>query len=240
MLKLLVSVVDAAEARAALAGGADVIDAKDARRGTLAAVRPATLAAIRAAVPAARPLSAVLGDGGDAPGIERAARAVAARGAVFAKLGFGGVATAPAARRLAWAARRGAGAGPALVLVAYADWASATSLAPALVLAVAAELGAAGVLLDTAHKQLPLFRVVAPDVVGGWVAEAHAAGLFAGLAGGLGGRDFATARALDADLVGVRGAACVGGRRGRVSTARVAALGAAARAALGPRVAALV
>jgi len=240
VLKLLVSVVDAAEARAALAGGADVIDAKDARRGTLRAVRPTALAAIRAAVPAARPLSAVLGDGGDEPGIERAARTLAARGVAFAKLGFGGLATAGAARRLASAARRGAGSNTALVLVAYADWAGAASLAPELVVAVAAEVGAAGVLLDTARKHAPLFRVVAPEAVGDWVAQAHSAGLFAGLAGGLRGADFATARALDADLVGVRGAACVGGRRGPVSAARVVALRAAARAALGPRVATLV
>jgi uncharacterized protein (UPF0264 family) len=240
VLKLLVSVGDPTEARAALAGGADVIDAKDARRGTLGAVGPATLAAIRAAVPAMRLVSAVLGDGGDEPGIERAARMVAGRGVTFAKLGLSGLATTLAARRLASAARRGAGSGTALVLVAYADWASAASLAPELVVAVAAEVGAAGVLLDTARKHAPLFRVVAPAAVGAWVAQAHRAGLFAGLAGGLRGRDFGTARALDADLVGVRGAACVGGRCGRVSTARVAALRTAARAALGRRVAALV
>jgi (5-formylfuran-3-yl)methyl phosphate synthase len=240
VLKLLVSVVDAAEARAALAGGADVIDAKDARRGRLGALRPTALAAIRAAVPAARPLSAVLGDGGDEPGIERAAGTLAARGVAFAKLGFGGLATARAARRLASAARRGAGSNTALVLVAYADWAGAASLAPELVVAVAAEVGAAGVLFDTARKQASLFQVVAPEAVGDWVARVHGAGLFAGLAGGLRGADFAAARALDADLVGVRGAACVGGRRGRVSAARVAALRAAVRAALGPRVATLV
>jgi (5-formylfuran-3-yl)methyl phosphate synthase len=240
VLELLVSVVDAAEARAALAGGADVIDAKDARRGTLGAVRPAALAAIRAAVPAERPLSAALGDRGDGPKIELAAREAAARGAAFVKLGFGGAVAALAARRLASAALRGAGAGTALVLVAYADWASAGGLAPELVVTLAAEVGAAGVLLDTARKRAPLFRIVAPEVVGAWVARVHASQLFAGLAGGLGGGDFATARALDADLVGVRGAACVGGRRGRVSTVRVAALRAAARAALGSRVAALV
>jgi (5-formylfuran-3-yl)methyl phosphate synthase len=240
VLKLLVSVADPAEARAALAGGADVIDAKDPRRGALGPVPPAALSAIRAAVPAAHPVSAALGDGGDEAGIEQAARGVAAHGVAFVKVGFGGPAAALAARRLARAARRGAGAGTALVLVAYADWASAGSLAPELVVTLAAEVGAAGVLLDTARKHVPLFRIVAPAVVGAWVARAHAAALFAGLAGGLGGGDFATARALDADLVGVRGAACVGGRRGRVSTVRVAALRAAARAALGSPVAALV
>src|SRR5207245_5359662 len=67
--------------------------------------------------------------------------------------------------------------------------------------------------------------------VGAWIVAAHDAGLFACLAGSLGGSDFAAARALGADLVGVRGAACVGGRSGRISRARVAELSALARAA---------
>src|SRR5437660_622021 len=65
---------------------------------------------------------------------------------------------------------------------------------------------------------------------------AHAAGLFAALAGGLSDADFPTVRVLGADLVGVRGAACVGGRTGRIAADRVAALraltGAPARVAV--------
>src|SRR5207249_701962 len=125
-MRLLVSVRGPVEARAALAGGADVIDAKDPARGALGAVSAERLAAIRRTVGAARPVSAALGD---------------------------------------------------------------------------------------AH-----------DAVAAWVAAVRAAGLFAALAGRLSGADFATARAVGAELVGVRGAACVGGRKGRVSEARVAAL----------------
>jgi uncharacterized protein (UPF0264 family) len=118
--------------------------------------------------------------------------------------------------------------------VAYADWRRVASLAPARVVAVAAELGVAGTLLDTACKDTPLFALESPDALGAWIDAAHAAGLFAALAGSLRGRDFATARVLGADLVGVRRAACRGGRSGRVSEARVAALTALARTA--PRV----
>src|SRR2546426_6346034 len=63
-MQLLISVAGPAEARAALRGGADVIDAKDPRRGALGPVSVQRLAAIRAAVAGARPLSA---PGGDAP-----------------------------------------------------------------------------------------------------------------------------------------------------------------------------
>src|SRR6266487_4188117 len=198
-MRLLVSVRGPVEARAAVAGGADVVDAKDPARGALGAVRADRLAAIRRAVGAARPVSAALGDARDDATV--AAAAAAARGVAFVKLGFGGVTSASQAQRLARAARRGA-ATTAVVLVAYADWRRATSLAPDRLLAVAMETGAAG--------------------------------LFAALAGSLTGRDFATARALGAELVGVRGAACIGGRRGRVSQARVAALQRLVRAAPPP------
>jgi uncharacterized protein (UPF0264 family) len=229
-MRLLVSVADPSEARAALAGGADVIDAKQPRRGALGPVPPGVLVAIHQAVGAARPLSAALGDARDAAAIERAAGVAARGGAAFVKVGFAPGVTERRARWLAAAARSGAG-GSGVVLVGYADWRRAESLAPERVVAVAASADAAGVLLDTAFKDEPLFALESPERVGAWVAAAHAAGLFAAVAGSLSGSDFATVRALGADLVGVRGAACVGGRTGRVSAARVAALGALAHAA---------
>ena len=229
-MRLLVSVADPSEARAALEGGADVIDAKQPRRGALGPVRPDVLAAIRQVVGAARPVSAALGDARDEAAIERAAGVAAGLGVAFVKVGFAGVVTGQRARRLATAARRGAG-DSGLVLVGYADWRRADSLAPERLVAVAATAAGAGVLLDTAFKDAPLFALEPPERVGAWVAAAHAAGLFAGVAGSLWGSDFATARALGADLLGVRGAACVGGRTGPVSGARVAALRALAHAA---------
>jgi (5-formylfuran-3-yl)methyl phosphate synthase len=229
-MRLLVSVAGPLDARAALAGGADVIDAKDPGGGGLGPVGADALAAIRRVVGVARPLSAALGDARATAAIESATRAAARVGLAFVKVGFAGVARAARALRLAAAARDGAGPGTGLVLVAYADWRRVASPAPARLVAVAAQLGAAGVLLDTAYKDTPLFALASPDAVGAWVDAVHAAGLFAALAGSLSGDDFATARALGADLVGVRGAACRGGRRGPVSAARVKAL----RALIGP------
>src|SRR5437016_8528136 len=109
-MQLLVSVSDASEARAALAGGADVIDAKDPRRGALGAVPSPVLAAIYDAVGSRRPVSAALGDSGGAPTLERAARGAAHLGVAFVKVGFRGIATATGARRLAAVVCRGVGA----------------------------------------------------------------------------------------------------------------------------------
>src|SRR5437899_8945496 len=92
-MRLLVSVADPSEARAALEGGADVIDAKQPRRGALAPVRPDVLAAIRQVVGAARPVSAALGDARDEAAIERAAGVATGLGVAFVKVGFAGVVT---------------------------------------------------------------------------------------------------------------------------------------------------
>ncbi|PYO42141.1 MAG: hypothetical protein DMD33_10755 [Gemmatimonadetes bacterium] len=238
-MQLLVSVRGPADARAALIGGADVIDAKDPRRGALGAVSPVALAAIRRAVGSARPVSAALGDAATEPAVAHRARAAARHGVAFVKVGFAGVRSEARVRGLAAAARRGAGTGARLVLVAYADWGRIGSLAPERLVAAAAEVGAAGVLLDTAQKPASLFALEPPDVVAAWVAGAHEAGLFAALAGGLADADLATARELGADVVGVRGAACIGGRLGRVAPERVATLLALARATSGPPVGAL-
>lgn len=228
-MQLLVSVANVTEARSALAGGADVIDAKDPRRGALGPVCASTLGEIVHAVGSRRPVSAALGDAEPVPAVERAARAAAEMGVTFVKVGCRGVQEVTAGR-LAGAARRGAGRTTRVVLVAYADWRRARSIAPERLVRLAAEHGAWGVLLDTAFKDVGLFEQLGPAAVGGWVGAAHAAGLSAALAGSLRGSDFAAAQRAGAELVGVRGAACIGGREGRVSPARVARLRALARA----------
>src|SRR5437773_9115409 len=64
-MRLLVSVTCAAEALAALAGGADLIDAKDPLAGALGAVSADVLREIYAVVADRRPVTAALGDACD-------------------------------------------------------------------------------------------------------------------------------------------------------------------------------
>jgi (5-formylfuran-3-yl)methyl phosphate synthase len=70
-MRLLVSVRSASEVGAALAGGADIIDAKEPRHGSLGAVSRRTLASITAVVPPECPLSIALGDLTTQPEVER-------------------------------------------------------------------------------------------------------------------------------------------------------------------------
>lgn len=225
-MQLLVSVASAADASAALAGGADLIDAKDPLSGALGAVSVEVLRRIHATVAGHRPVTAALGDAADEAAIECAARAFTAEGASLVKLGFAGIASAADVAALTAAAVRGAGPGPGgpggVVAVAYADAHRVGSIAPAALLELAARAGAKGVLLDTADKDGPGLRdLVAETALAAWVTEAHEAGLFVALAGKLTAGDLPFVRDVGADVVGVRGAACEGGRSGQVTEEKV-------------------
>jgi uncharacterized protein (UPF0264 family) len=236
-MRLLVSVSSAAEASAALAGGADVIDAKDPRAGALGAVAVDVLRDIGKAVAGARLVTAALGDASDEAETERAAYDFAGAGAALVKVGFGGISSVQRIGALTAAAVRGAraagdGSG-GVVAVAYADAERVGGLTAGAFVEIAAHAGAIGLLLDTADKAGPGLRgLVSPAALRTWVSEAHDAGLLVALAGKLGADDLAFVRDAGADIVGVRGAACDDGRTGRVSPERVALL----RALCGPAV----
>src|SRR6187549_3128457 len=86
-MRLLVSVRNATEATAALAGGADIIDAKEPLNGPLGAVSSDVLHRIASTVGNAAPVSAALGEISEDDVLDRA---VAARqaGVTFVKVGF--------------------------------------------------------------------------------------------------------------------------------------------------------
>jgi (5-formylfuran-3-yl)methyl phosphate synthase len=217
-MRLLVSVASAEDARAAVEGGADIVDAKDPEAGALGAVTLARLREIRDAVAGARPLTAALGDAADAPAIERMARDFAETGVSLVKIGLlGAPHTGDAVKRVRAALRGAHGSG--VVVVAYADASSAEAPSPAAVVDIAMCAGARGVLIDTVHKHGPgLLGVMSVDALRRWTATARAVGLLAAVAGKLTGPDLDRVAASGADIAGVRGAACDGGRNGNVSS----------------------
>jgi uncharacterized protein (UPF0264 family) len=231
-MQLLVSVSTAAEASAALAGGADVIDAKDPSAGALGAVSADVFRDICAGVAGARVVTAAIGDATDEAATEQMAATFAAAGAALVKVGFAGITAADRIEELLAAAIRGARSGSMcssevarVVAVAYADADRAGSIAPSVLIHIAARARAAGVLLDTADKTAPGLReLIAPAALARWVGAAHDAGLLAALAGKLSADDLPFVREVCADIAGVRGAACEGGRSGRVSSEKVALL----------------
>ncbi|MBX6364754.1 MAG: (5-formylfuran-3-yl)methyl phosphate synthase [Gemmatimonadetes bacterium] len=231
-MRLLVSVASPEEARAALAGGADIIDVKNPTEGALGAAPPATLRAVRAVVAPSVPVSAALGDAPHLPGtLALAAHGAAACGIDFLKVGLLGSRRPGEALELLVAVRDAAMEADSrvrIVAVAYADADRVGGLPPGELPDVALAAGVDGVLVDTFLKDgTTLFDALGERGVASFVAAAHAAGRTVGLAGSLRADDLARARDLGADIVGVRGAACDGGRGGRISTGRVRALRAA-------------
>jgi uncharacterized protein (UPF0264 family) len=228
-VRLLVSVANAAEASAALAGGADVIDAKNPHDGALGAVSLDVLREIHGTVAGARLVTAAIGDAGDELEIERVAGAFAAAGAALVKVGCAGITSPSRVQALIRAAvvgaRKGSDGTGGVVAVAYADADRVSGLDASAFIDAAARAGATGVLLDTADKDGPGLRgLIAPAALATWVTAAHDAGLLVALAGKLSADDLAFVRDAGADIAGVRGAACEGGRTGRVSADKVRVL----------------
>jgi uncharacterized protein (UPF0264 family) len=236
-MRLLVSVRSADEALAAVAGGADIVDAKEPGRGPLGAVDLQVLRDIVDVLPAAVPVSAALGDfhaGDEAARAVREASALLAPRRVpgFLKLGFHGVARATEVERILAAAVAAARSGNVgVIAVAYAEGRAAGAPDPFEVASAAAASGAAGCLLDTWTKDGRRLPDLLPTAeVRRWVEAVRAAGLLAAVAGGLDAGALRGLRDCGADIVGVRGAACDSGRGGRVEAARVGAL----KAVIGP------
>ena len=106
-MQLLVSVATAADACAAVEGGADIIDAKDPSSGALGAVTLERLREIVEAVAGRRPLTAALGEAEDERALERDARAYAGAGAILVKIGLLGTTDTARSESLVSAAVRG-------------------------------------------------------------------------------------------------------------------------------------
>ena len=215
-MRLLVSVVDAGEARAAAAAGADIVDVKNPAEGSLGAPSPAVIAGVRAAVPAELPVSAAIGDMPNLPGTAAlAALGAAHSGATYVKAGLWGASTEDDAIALLRAVRE-AVPGAAVVAAAYADARRLehAPLAPELLPRVSHAAGVEVCLLDTAVKDgRGLFEWLSPSALAALVAEAHDAGLEVALAGALRAEDLPVVRETGADIAGVRSAVCAGGRR---------------------------
>jgi (5-formylfuran-3-yl)methyl phosphate synthase len=227
-LQLLVSVRSAGEVGPALAGGADIIDAKEPGRGSLGAVDGDVLSRILQRVPGDRTVSVALGD------VTRPEEVLAALHGlqlpertlpIYLKVGFAGV---PSLKQIALLIEAAVSLTSAVatcshvVAVAYADHERAGTVPPALIPTVANGAGAAAVLLDTHGKDgRGLLEWLPPGALMDWVGSARQVGLLTAMAGSLQTRDLPLVCQAGPDVIGVRGAACHGGRLGRVSEDQV-------------------
>jgi uncharacterized protein (UPF0264 family) len=221
MTGMLASVASLDEARLIAGLGADIIDLKLPVAGALGALPVAEVARIVAELGGGHTLSATVGDlPMMADSVVPAARAMAATGIDYVKIGFFPGGDWPAAIK---GLRPLAEDGVRLVAVLFGDCAPALGWVREL-----ARAGFAGAMLDTADKGRGSLREVCePSFLRGFVAEARAHGLLCGLAGSLRAADIAPLRALEPDYLGFRGALCGGNRAGAIdpeAARRIAAL----------------
>ena len=205
--RFLASVRDAAEASIALEAGADLIDFKEPSSGALGAVDADTLTKAVRFVAGRAPTSATIGDlPMDAERLRDAVASVGATGVDYVKLGVFPDLHAEAALAALTSEVRSY----RLILVLFAD-----AMPDFDGVALAASLGAHGIMLDTMRKaSASLLDHIEIGEIANLVSEAKARGLLAGLAGSLKPRHVPELLRLKPDLLGFRGALCPGGARG--------------------------
>jgi uncharacterized protein (UPF0264 family) len=226
MTGLLVSVRSAAEAATALAGGADIIDVKEPRRGALGPADPSVWREILSIVGRRAPVSAALGELHSDEILEYASNAA---GFAYAKVGLSDWRRRSDSPSKWSQAKAALPANVAAVPVVYADleatgWeAFSASAVAAITLAVAGRSPL--LVIDTFQKD---GRKLLDLVTLGELKEvdqfAFQSGIRLVLAGSLDEKAIEKLLPLEPAYIGVRGAACNAGRDGTIELARVKSL----------------
>jgi uncharacterized protein (UPF0264 family) len=230
-LKLLVSVVNKTETLDSISGGADILDVKNPKEGSLGANFPRVIRQVKQVTPANLELSATLGDLPNLPGTASlAALGAAASGVDYIKAGLYGVKNCEEATTLMTEVVKAVkefDSGLMTIACGYADFRTVGCVSPLELPLVARRAGADGVLVDVKVKsqETNLFSFLTDENLKELVDTAHDHGLLAALAGSLDTQDIERVYRLGADIIGVRGAVCAKKDRvtGKLETEKVTA-----------------
>jgi uncharacterized protein (UPF0264 family) len=219
--RLLVSVRSAAEAVAALEGGAALIDVKEPRRGPLGRAHDIAIAEVVAAVGGRCSVSAAMGEMSTTTALPRCLSELA-----YLKWGLAGWGWPQKDWRSALLLRASqvqARSACRLVAVAYADYRRAVSPDYNTVVSFAVARGAGAFLLDTFHKDgRTLLDHLDVATLEGLCTRCREMGMPIALAGSLGREQIRELLPLQPDWFAVRGAVCTRGQReGTIDPQRV-------------------
>jgi uncharacterized protein (UPF0264 family) len=217
-LKLLISPINEKEAREAIAGGADIIDVKNPKEGALGANFPWVIKRIKEVSHSKLEVSCTLGEVGNFPGsLSLAALGAASLGVNYIKVGLYGIKTPQEAIFLLQNVRRAAKNCNSQIRVAVAGYADAEKIGaidPLLIPEIAHKSQVDVAMIDTSIKDgKNLFDYLTVEQLRKFVDTAHSFGLEAALAGSLGAEQLPVVYRLDADIAGLRGAACTKSNR---------------------------
>jgi uncharacterized protein (UPF0264 family) len=226
-LLLLISPINHEEAIEAIEGGADIIDVKNPKEGSLGANFPWVIEDIRKITPDGTLVSATLGDVPYKPGtVSLAALGTLTSGAGYIKVGLYGTKTCDEAldvMKNVVKTVKDRKKDAIVVASGYADAHRVGAVNPLEIPKIAKDSGSDLAMLDTAVKDgRGLFDFLDLDTLKRFVDEAHGYGLKTALAGSLKKEQLKPLSNIGCDVVGIRGAACIGGDRNTGKIHRVA------------------
>ncbi|MDO8869895.1 MAG: (5-formylfuran-3-yl)methyl phosphate synthase [Methanobacteriaceae archaeon] len=228
---LLISPINTEEALEAIEGGADIVDVKNPKEGSLGASFPWIIKGVREMTPEDMLVSATLGDVPYKPGtVSLAAMGALVSGADYIKVGLYGTKNYDEALEVMENVVRTVrenSSDAVVVASGYADAHRVGAIDPMEIPKVAAEAGADLAMVDTAVKDgKTLFDFMDIDDLQKFVNEIHDYGLKSALAGSVKKDQLKPLYDINCDVVGVRGAACIGGDRntGKIHRSAVAEL----------------
>jgi uncharacterized protein (UPF0264 family) len=219
-LKLLISPMNESEALEAIAGGADIIDVKNPKEGALGANYPWIIKKIKQITPKGIEVSCTLGDVPNLPGsISLASLGAASLGVDYVKVGLYGLKTIGEAVFLLQQVNKAAkDCNPKIKVAAagYADAEKIGSIDPLYIPKIAYEAQVDVAMLDTAVKDgTNLFDHMKEEQLSAFIKSTHDFGLQAAVAGSLRKQHLPVVYSLDADIAGLRGAACTSSDRNK-------------------------
>lgn len=216
-MKLLVSPINVEEARISRTGGADIIDVKNPKEGSLGANFPWVIRAVKNAV-GSTPVSATIGDFNYRPGTASlAGLGAAVAGAEYIKVGLYDIQTKEQAFDMLVNIVRAVkdyDRNKKVVAAGYSDYKRINSISPFELPAIGEEAGVDLIMMDTGIKDgRSTFEFMNEDELTEFVINAKDHGLGSALAGTIKFEDIPALKRISPDIIGVRGCVCGGDRR---------------------------
>jgi len=228
-MRLLVSPKNVEEAKSAVEGGADIIDVKNPKEGSLGANFPWVIKEIREIVPKNIPLSATIGDFCFKPGTASlAALGAVTAGADYIKIGLYDIKTKNEAIEMVYSVSRSIkeyDQDKKVVIAAYSDFERIGSISPLLLPEICKDYNVDVVMVDTGIKDgRSTLEFMSIDTIKTFINDSHSNGFEVAIAGSLNEDDIVKLTMFGPDIIGVRGIVCGGDRNADIDKNLVKAL----------------
>lgn len=219
-MKLLVSPINVEEANICKLGGADIIDVKNPKEGSLGANFPWMIKAVKKAAGNV-PVSATIGDFNYKPGTASlAALGAAVAGAEYIKVGLYDIQTREQALEMLTNLVRSVkdyDKNKKVVASGYSDYRRINSISLFELPVVGEQAGVDVVMMDTGIKDgRSTFEFLTEQELMDFVRDSKERGLQTAIAGTIKFKDISSLKRISPDIIGVRGCVCGGDRNSTI------------------------